>query len=463
MHKRLLTFMLMLALMSMALVPAAAQEDDMTITFWTSEVQPERIEVQEQIAQAFMDANEGVTVEIVPTEESEMNRLMIANLASGTLPDVVLHAVQFSAKWVDDGALDPEAATAIIDELGTDTFSSGALALATIEEGTYASVPSDGWGQLLMYRSDLFEENELDTPTSYETILAAGEALHDPDNGFFGFCGPNAVDQQYTWQTFEHIALANGASFIDDEGNITWDTPEMREAMEFYKTLMSNAGQPEAGWFWDQTRANYLAGNCAMTVWSPFILDEMAGLRDAAFPSCDNCEDNPAFIAENTGFVGAFSGYSSDEPAAWGSTFNIGISPDAPDIAQDFVRFWFNEAYLDALAIAPEGKFPMRQGTPDDASQFIEGWAGLDVGVERRAPLSDFYSEEDLEAIVAGSEGYSRMGFDQGYPALASAVGSQFFIQENLVAYLNDELELDEAAEEIQIQIEDLQFELEDE
>jgi multiple sugar transport system substrate-binding protein len=464
MYKRLFTLLTLLALLSIAIVaPAAAQDDDTTITFWTSEVQPERIEVQESIAQAFMDASEGVTVEIVPTEESEMDRLMVSNLAAGTVPDVVLHSVQFSAKWVNDGAMDADRATAIINELGMETFSSGALELAMIAEDTYASIPSDGWGQLLLYRSDLFEASDLAAPDSYENILAAGEALHDPDNGFFGFCGPNAVDQQYTWQTFEHIALANGATFITEDGDITWDTPEMREAMEFYGTLMDTAGQPEAGWYWDQTRANYLAGNCAMTIWSPFILDEMAGLRDSAFPSCDECEENAAFIAENSGFVGAFSGYSNDEPAAWGSTFNIGISPDAPEAAEDFVRFWFTEAYLDALAIAPEGKFPMRQGTADEPNAFVDGWSELEVGVDRRAPLSDFYSEEDLDTIVSGSEGYSRMGFDQGYPALASAVGSQFFIQENLVAYLNGDLSLEEAAEEIQFEIEDLQFELEDE
>jgi len=463
MTKRLFTlFVLTLLVAVMAIAPAATQDDEVTITFWTSEVQPERIEVQESIVAAFEEANPGVTVEIVPTEESEMDRLMIANLASDTLPDVVLHAVQFSAKWVSDGALDPSVATAVIEDLGVDTFSSGALDLAELEDSTYASVPSDGWGQLLLYRSDLFDEAGLEAPTSYASILSAAEALHDPDNEFYGFCGPNAVDQQYTWQVFEHVALANGASFVDADGNITWDTPEMREAMEYYKTLMTTAGQPESGWYWDQTRANYLAGNCAITIWSPFILDEMAGLRDAAFPSCEECEDNPAFIAENSAFVGAFTGYSSDSPAAWGSTFNIGVSPDAPEEARAFVDFWFSEAYLDALAIAPEGKFPMRQGTTDNPEEFVEGWAGLDVGVDRRAPLSDFYSQEDLDTIVSGSEGYSRMGFDEGSAELASAVGSLFFIQENLVAYLNDDLSLEAAAEEIQIEIEDLQFELEE-
>lgn len=449
---------LSLALLIAAIVPVAAQDE--TITFWTTENQPERVERQEAIAAAFMEANPGVTVEVVPVEQNEVGQLMAVNLAAGTLPDVTVVPLEFATKWYADGVLSSEAATAVIESLGIDTFSSGALALAEVGEGSYSAVPSDGWGQLLLYRSDLFDAAELAAPDSYANIIAAAEALNDPDNGVIGFCGPNAPDQLYTWQTFEHVALANGATFVTDDGEITWETPEMAEAMQFYVDLMA-FGPTEQGWFWDQTRANYFAGNCAMTIWSPFIIDEMAGLRDAAFPTCPECEDNPAFIAENSNFVGAFSGYSSDVPAAWGSAFNFGISVDAPEIAQDYVRFQFEQVYLDVLGVAAEGKFPLRLGTADNPTEFVDAWANLEVGVDRRAPLSDFYSEEDLATIVSGSEGYTRMGLSNNQAEIANAVSALFFIQENLVAAINGEITVEEALENIQLETEDLAFELE--
>ncbi|MEM9953377.1 MAG: extracellular solute-binding protein [Chloroflexota bacterium] len=452
---------LVVALLVSMLSALTVNAQDVELVFLTSENQPERVERQEAIAQAFEAENPGIDVIIVPVEENEQVSFITISQAANTLPDLVLHSVQFTAKWVADGALDPARATAVIESLGVDTFSQGALALAQVEEGVYGSIPNDGWGQLLMYRSDLFAEAGLEAPDSYDDILAAAEALHDPDGGLIGFCGPNAPDQQFTWQTFEHVALANGASFVDDMGSITFESPEMIEAMEFYNTLMSNYGPGETGWFWDQTRANYLAGRCAMNIWSPFILDEMAGLRDSAFPSCPECEENPAFIAENTDFVGAFSGFSNDVPAAWGSTFNVGISSTADPEAELFLEYWFNEAYLDTLAVAPEGKFPMRRGTADEPTLFLDGWATLDVGVDRRAPLSDFYSAEDLAVITGGSDGYTRMGFDVGQNTLASAVGSTFFIQENLAQYLNGDISVEDAAANIQIEIEDLQLELE--
>lgn len=456
--RKFMIFGVLLALLA-TVVPLGAQEE--TITFWTTENQPERVERQEAIAAAFMEANPGVTVEVVPIEQNELGQLMTVNLAAGTLPDVMVVTLEFTTKWYRDGILDTEAAGEVIDDLGMDTFSSGALALTEVEDGLYSSVPSDGWGQLLIYRSDLFEANDLAAPTDYESILAAAQALNDPENGVIGFCGPNAPDQLYTWQTFEHVALANGATFVNDEGEITWETPEMEEAMQFYVDLMQTAGPEEQGWYWDQARANYFAGNCAMTIWSPFILDEMAGLRDAAFPTCPECADNPAFIAENSDFVSAFSGFSSEDPAAWGSAFYFGISVNAPDAAKDYVRFLFEESYLDVLGVAAEGKFPLRLGTADNPNEFVDAWSQLDVGVDRRAPLADFYSEEDLETIVSGSEGYTRMGLSNDQSEIANAVSSVFFIQENLVAAINDEISVAEALENIQIETEDLQFDLE--
>ncbi|MEL6269670.1 MAG: hypothetical protein AAFR22_07650 [Chloroflexota bacterium] len=160
-------------------------------------------------------------------------------------------------------------------------------------------------------------------------------------------------------------------------------------------------------------------------------------------------------------FVGAFTGYSNDAPAAWGSTFNIGITTNADAEAEAFIEYWMTEGYLDALSVAPEGKFPMRRGTADEPTTFLDGWATLDVGVDRRAPLADFYSEEDLAVITGGADGYTKMGFDVGQNVLASAVGSAFFIQENLASYLNGEISVEDAVANIQIEIEDLQLELE--
>lgn len=455
MHKKLIGLAITLVLLLTAM--AVSAQETVKITFWSNEFQPARVERQQAIIDAFEAANPNVEVELVVMDENLMDQLMTLNVAANTPPDVVLHPLQLTAKWYNQGLLDAEFATQIINDLGVDTFSQGALDLLSVGEGQYAAIPSDGWGQMLLYRKDLFEAAGLEAPTSYDTILAAAEALHDPDNGFVGFLGASSASELYTWQVFEHIALANGATFVDADGNVLFDTPEMIEALEFYNDVMTNYGPLESDYYWLQTRAEYLAGNGAMVIWSPFILDEMAGLRDSVLPSCDECADDPAFIARNTGVVSAFSGYSNDEPQAWGSVNSLGIAPDASPEAQAFIDFWLNEAYLDGLAIAAEGKFPMRRGTADEPNAFVEGWGGLDVGVDTRAPLSDFYDAETLDIIVSGSEGYSRMGYDVGQSVFASAVSTQFFIQEAIVDMLNGEITPEEAAIRMQEEAEAIQ------
>jgi multiple sugar transport system substrate-binding protein len=52
-----------------------------------------------------------------------------------------------------------------------------------------------------------------------------------------------------------------------------------------------------------------------------------------------------------------------------------------------------DEGYGYAPAIAPEGKFPVRRGTADDPEKFVEEWASLPVGVDRKAPLGDLYPQ----------------------------------------------------------------------
>ena len=45
-----------------------------------------------------------------------------------------------------------------------------------------------------------------------------------------------------------------------------------------------------------------------------------------------------------------------------------------------------NDGYVDWLALAPEGKFPVRTETKDQPSKFTDAWNHLKTGVDRRKP-----------------------------------------------------------------------------
>jgi multiple sugar transport system substrate-binding protein len=446
-----LTLLLIVVLVAWV-VPTAAQ-GSVSLIFWSTEEQPERAAATQRIIDRFTEAT-GINVNLVLTNEDILDSLMAANLAAGTLPDVMFHPVDYAGAWYADGILSSAAATEVIETLGADQFS--ALNLVSDGMGGSIAVPTDGWGQLLIYRTDLFEAAGLEAPTDFDKIMAAAQALHDPDNNFYGIVAATDPSAVFTQQTFEHFALANGVQLTDDAGVVTLNTPAMVEALDFYTTLVTQYGPPGvidvAG-----ARATYFAGQAAMVVWSPFILDEMAGLRDNALPNCPECVDNPAFLASVSGFVPAFVGPSGSAPAQYGQVSLMGISTSAPPEAIQFVEFWLSEGYLDWLAVAPEGKFPMRRGTPENPTLYVEGWSTLPTGVDRKAPLGDFYSQEIINAIAEGATGFARWGLAQGQGRLVGGVYQELVVPTTLADIINGALTPEEGAAEIQTLVEEIQ------
>jgi multiple sugar transport system substrate-binding protein len=193
-----------------------------------------------------------------------------------------------------------------------------------------------------------------------------------------------------------------------------------------------------------------------MLVWSPFILDEMAGLRDNAFPSCPECADDPAYLAKNAGIAPTLAG-PNGAPAQYGQVSYLGITTSADvEATQTFLEFWFNDGYLDWLALSPEGKFPMRQGTAESPTQFVDGWKALETGVDRKAQLGSVYGDEIIETLVGGVSNFNRWGFPQGQGALVTAVYQALPVPQYLRETIDEVYTAEEAVEEMQFDVEDL-------
>ncbi len=400
-----------------ALVLSSLAASAETLRFWTTEEQPERLARQEQMAADFAAASSH-TVEVIPVSENDLGTRATAAFAAGDLPDVIYHSLQYALPWAEAGILDTDAATDVVENLGADTFASGALAMAATADG-YASVPVDGWTQMIVYRADKFEEAGLEPPTSYANVLAAVEALHNPPE-MYGFVAATKIDENFMSQVLEHVFLANGVSPVGPDGIIELDEAATVEVLDFYKAIAE--ASPPGDLYWDQSRSLYFSGNAAMIIWSPFILDELAGLRDSAPPTI-NDDPTTRDLAAATGIVTNFSGPSNPDGAAWADIRYFGITSDAStDAAMEFVEYSMNEGYGQTLSIAPEGKFPVRRGTADAPAQFSELWATLDVGVDRKAPLGELYDQAMIDEIVGGLDVAQRWGVADGQLATASKV-----------------------------------------
>jgi multiple sugar transport system substrate-binding protein len=420
-------------------------EDGGPLVVWSLENLPDRVAAQEEIAAAFTEES-GIEVDLVAIDEDQFNQLLTSSAAAGELPDVVgalsLAGVQaLSANEL----VNTDVPAAVIEELGEDTFSERALEL-TRDGDAQLAVPSDGWAQLLLYRKDLFDAAGLAAPETYDDILAAAQALDSPQ--LAGFTGATVPNDAFTQQTFEHLALGNGCQLVDDEGEVAVDDDRCVAAFEFYDELITGFS-PSGAQDVDTTRAAYFAGQAAMVVWSSFILDEMAGLRTDALPTCPECGADPAYLARNSGVVTAIAGPDGDEGAQFGEVVSWAVTADAQaDAAQQFVAYMMEEGYEQWIGFAPEGKVPTRQGTADEPTRFIDAWGTLPAGVDTKAPLADFYPEDVLEVLRTSPDTISPWGIPQGQGALVGASLGELPVPQAIAAMVNGEVEPPEAAQQ---------------
>jgi multiple sugar transport system substrate-binding protein len=389
------------------------------ITVWIEEDLPDRVQATQKIVDAFTQET-GVKVKLVAVAEDQFNQLLTSSAAAGDLPDVVgaLPLGQLQTMGSND-LVDTGAVADVIDDLDASTFSERAMDLVKAD-GDALGVPGESWAQLLYYRKDLFDKAGLPAPSTYDDILKAAKTLDSSDMA--GFVGANSPGDAFTEQTFEHVALGNGCQLVDNDGKVTIGSKACQDALSFYGTLVHDYSVPGAQDV-DTTRATYFAGKAAMFIWSTFALDEMAGLRNDALPTCPECKKDPAFLAKNTGVVTTLQGPDSDTPAVFGEVTSWTLTNgSATDPAKKFVEYMMGDGYRPWLQIAPEGKVPVRTGTPDNKTEFSDAWAKMSVGVDKKAPLSDFYSKDVLAALAEGPNDLARWGISEGQGALIGAL-----------------------------------------
>jgi multiple sugar transport system substrate-binding protein len=421
-----------------------------SLTFWTAEDNPDRVKATQAIVSRF-EQQTHIKVKLVAIGEDQLQSQLTSASAAGSLPDVLAAAsLGFVHSLAADGITDPDAAAAVINTLGRQTFSRRALSLVEAN-GKPVAVPSDSWTQLLVYRKDLFAKAGLTAPTTFDAILAAAATLKG--SGMAGIVAATKPGDSFTQQTFEYLAVSNHCQLVDQAGAITLTSKPCLDTFQFYVDLI-RSGSVQGGQDADTTRAAYLAGKAAMVIWSSFLLDELAGLSNDARPTCPQCHRDPSFLADHSGIVTAITGPDGSQPSQFGELTCFAITKDANTDAAKLVQFMMNDGYLDWLGLAPEGKVPVRTGTTDQPTRFIDAWTHLRTGVERTKPLSELYPPGVLKVLATSTDTMNRWGFLQGQGRLVGAQLAELPIPKALAAALNGSLSTAAAAEQAQAHLE---------
>lgn len=384
-------------------VPAEPVEKTV-IEFWTTDNEEDRVDAYEAVAAAFMAEHPDVDLRIVPIEEAGIAQRIATAQAANRLPDIVRMGIERVSAFAADGILDEDAAVATIASIGEDDFRSGPLAMVTDPAtGKYAAVPFDGWIQAIWYRTDVFEEAGLGAPITWDDINAACDALPGTGNLLYGLTLATDPGQNYPHQVFEQVAMSNNAWPFDADGNVSMNTPEMAEALDFYASLQRCAlPGPQ---YWRGAREAYELDQSGMLFYSTYIMDDL--VDGSGLDGGGNVEIPVEDLPGVTGFAASMEGPNG--AASYGQLVALGILTGADPLAQEVVEFFLTgENYQQILALAPFGKVPVLESA-------VEGWSAL-------SPYFANYSADTLSQIANGFETMQRWLFRPDYDATQRAV-----------------------------------------
>lgn len=426
--------------------PLAAVEDEPVqnpiFTVWVNETAPEYAAVLEEMT-LELDENHNLHIEYMLVENDRLPDLVSSAVLSGTLPDVIIHPVEYTLGWTQSGIFSPELSHRLVNILSATTFDQAALEKIS-ENGTnlYAALPIDGALQIIVYRQDWFDSLGLQPPDTFDRFLTAAESIYNSEelsaqSGITstllsGLVVPTESDLVSTHQTFEQLASANGCRLIDEKGEVLILTPACRETLEFYRDLVNRLSPSDVQTDISAINA-YLAGRTGMIFTSPSTLVYIAGLSSDYRPQCPECLADPNYLLNNSSVLTALAG--EGEAARFGNMTMMGITNSADEeLATRFASYWFNEGYDRWLSVQPERRVPLRSGPPEDPSQFDELWFDLPLAGGQET-ISDIFGAEVATSLSTGIADSPRWGIDSGHGTLMATI-----FESNLFAIVLQEM-----------------------
>lgn len=411
------------------------------LIMWTTDTQEDRLKTIQLIADTFGALNDH-TVKVVPMDEAEYATQLIKAQNAGSMPDLLHYGSELAGNFSEEGVLDIKANTAVIEEMGEAGFYQGALNVMKNTEGQYNAVPLYGWVQGLWYRADLFEEEGLNPPQTWDDILTAAQHFTNKDEGFYGIFMPSKLDQ-YADQVFTQIALSKGAAMFDAKGEVIFNSPEMIESLNFFKELAQYGPPGQHTW---RARDYYLQNKMAMFFYSTFILDDIAlaeaasnSLTSSHFEDLEGAEFDEKLV-EKTRMVPLIAASHEHKPASYGQVtgFSVVKQDDVEDVkaAQDLIKFFLEEENLVAWAHTALG----------GANPAYKAVAGSDAYLNDPVGLFERYGKEKITEIIGGMENVAKFSqVEGGVVAEANMVFAKMVIPQMIQKTLWENISTEDA------------------
>ncbi|HYI65326.1 MAG TPA: sugar ABC transporter substrate-binding protein [Candidatus Limnocylindrales bacterium] len=197
------------------------------VSVWAMGAEGDNLEV---LADAFMEENPDVTVEVTAVPWDAAHDRIVNAIAGGEGPDVTMIGTTWMGEFAQLGGIDPTPANIDASE-----FFEGAWD-TTVVDGTSYGVPWYVETRLVYYRTDLAEEGGVtEPPASWDDLKAMAEAIQGAGAEYGINLQPGGTG---SWQTFMPFFWQAGGEIMDADGAaFTLDGEPCVAALTYYDSF----------------------------------------------------------------------------------------------------------------------------------------------------------------------------------------------------------------------------------
>ncbi len=357
-------------------LPGLAQAE--TFSLW---VRSDGSEFMPKLVDAFNAKGEDkAELQIVPVNELVQKYAIAA--AGGSQPDALSLDLIFTPSFAQAGQL--KDMTEFAKSLPYyDSLSQAHLSVGTYDDKIYG-MPFSADASVLVWNKDLYKKAGLDpdkAPANWDDIRKAAEAigaLGDDTYGFYfsGNCGGCNIF------TFTPLIWASGGNLFEDEGaKATVKTPQMKDALEFYRG-MAKDGLVPAGSQTDSGSnffAAFAGGNIGLTPSGSFAI----GALNNQYPDLDY---GVTYLPGKDGDWSSFAGGD-----------NIVVSAKTDEDKMPAIEAFIKFAYSPEgqTILAKNGSLPVRADVAEEAlkgldSRYLIAAKAMDKG---RTPYTPVFND----------------------------------------------------------------------
>ncbi len=361
--------------------PGAALSGSLTV--WAMGNEGVKLKV---LADAFVAANPGVTVNVTPVDWGQAVAKLQTAIAGHQTPDVSQMGTDMMGQFAATLALEPVPAN-----FASDTFFEGAWN-TNVVDGTVFGVPWYVETRLLYYRTDIAEKAGIAAPpATWDDLTAMAKAMQAKGGAKWGLSLGTK-----NWQEYLPFLWSNGGDVMDAEGKFQLNSPQAVEALTFYNSFfkdgLSPTSVPEG---FDITPA-FVAGTHPMFFSGPWHLALIKEAGGAGFETQWTIAPMPK-KASATSFVG-------------GSNLVVYKDSENKDLAWAFVQYLTDPA-TQITWYGEVGDLPAVQAAWDDPALTGDEYValfGLQLEDTKAQPAISTWSEMGtalnsvLEKMTAG-------------------------------------------------------------